>query len=408
LVAAELEWAQRRDSDLDGHWPRERIPHTYMTHQANFALPDQGYTHWWKMFNPRQLLAHATLLEAATTAVPAELQHQALGAVQQYLRNQNMFCIWNTQADKLEPFFSNSNYAAKTRPVENSVFGALGRGNWTSTVEGVVEGVTWARSPWEVAPPEHRTATGKSRISMDDRVLPGGAIRCTSASELFQGPAQVYDLVITDPPFGDNIFYSDLANFFYVWLRLPLRSAYPDLFDCRNSEGLPATPGAQEAVKPRTLREDEANEYYRVRLTPCWLAAHHALKDGGLLAFTFHHSDEKQWEVVLQSLFDAGFVLETTYPIQGDQTKGENASFGSRAIEYDIIHVCRKRLADPTKVSWAKMRQWVKAELQRLEPLLTSSKDRDLSEADVRVILRGKALEFYSRHYGQGSTRPTS
>ena len=34
-----------------------------MTHQANFALPKQGYTHWWKMFNPRQLLVHAALAE---------------------------------------------------------------------------------------------------------------------------------------------------------------------------------------------------------------------------------------------------------------------------------------------------------------------------------------------------------
>ena len=30
--------------------------------------------------------------------------------------------------------------------------------------------------------------------------------------------ASTFDLVITDPPFGDNIFYSDLSNFFYAWL----------------------------------------------------------------------------------------------------------------------------------------------------------------------------------------------
>ncbi|MBY0372674.1 MAG: hypothetical protein K2Q23_01690, partial [Bryobacteraceae bacterium] len=67
---------------------------------------------------------------------------------------------------------------------------------------------------------------------------------------------------------------------------------------------------------------------------------------------------------------------------------------------YDIIHVCRKRLAEPLPVSWAKMRQWVKAELGRLRFLLATYKARELSDADIRVILRGKALEFYSRHYG--------
>ena len=36
----------RRDTDLRDYWPREEIPHAYMTHHANFALPEQGYTHW--------------------------------------------------------------------------------------------------------------------------------------------------------------------------------------------------------------------------------------------------------------------------------------------------------------------------------------------------------------------------
>jgi hypothetical protein len=47
------------------------------------------------------------------------------------------------------------------------------------------------------------------------------------------------------------------------------------------------------------------------------------------------------------------------------------------------------------------MRQWVKAELGRLRYLLDSYRERKISDADIRVILRGKALEFYSRHYGK-------
>ena len=81
--------------------------------------------------------------------------------------------------------------------------------------------------------------------------------------------------------------------------------------------------------------------------------------------------------------------------------KGAGGWVRSKGTEYDIIHVCRKRLDDPKPVSWPKMRQWVKAELKRLRHLLESFKARDLSDADIRVILRGKALEFYSRHYGQ-------
>ena len=204
-----------------------------------------------------------------------------------------------------------------------------------------------------------------------------------------------FDLVITDPPFGDNIFYSDLANFFHAWLRLPLRHEYPDLFEPEK------TPNAQEALAPRLLSEEEANDYYRVRLTACWAEACRVLKDGGLMAFTFHHSEDSQWAVVLESLFDAGFLLEQTFPIASDEQKGEGGQFGAKGTEYDIIHVCRKRLDDPTPVSWPKMRQWVKGELKRLRRLLEAYKAAELPDADIRVILRGKALEFYSRHYGQ-------
>jgi hypothetical protein len=80
LAASEQEWAARRDTDLEKYWPREEIAHSYMTHHANFALPKQGYTHWWKMFNARQLLLHSLLLRAVCDIpdVPIEVRHQAL------------------------------------------------------------------------------------------------------------------------------------------------------------------------------------------------------------------------------------------------------------------------------------------------------------------------------------------
>jgi len=401
IVASEREWASRRIADLNGCWPREEMPFTYMTHQANFALPEQGYTHWYKMFNPRQLVAHAALLRAISTVrASTAVIHQALGALQQYLRNNNAFAIWNLQADKLEPFFSNSNYAPKDRFVENGVYGALGRGNWISCAEGIVEGVAWAADPWETAPFEMREVSKEAKAATGDPVMPGADLHCGSSSEPRFN--QSFDLVITDPPFGDNIYYSDLSNFFYAWLRVTLKDIYPEYF------GPTRTPSAQEALKPRALSDSEGDKHYYDRLTPCWVEACRVLKDGGIMSFTFHHSEDAQWEIVLRSLFEAGFYLEATYPIASDEMKGTGGQFGAKGTEYDIIHVCRKRLHEPKPVSWPKMRQWVKAELARLRPLLQSYKSRGLSDADVRVILRGKALEFYSRHYGNVLVSPVA
>lgn len=129
LIAAEREWTSRRDADLNGYWPREEMPFTYMTHQANFALPEQGYTHWYKMFNPRQLVVHAALLKAVVTGDASEaVKQQALGAVQQYLRMQNMFVFWHITYDKIAPALSNPNFHPKNNIVENNVFGAMGYG----------------------------------------------------------------------------------------------------------------------------------------------------------------------------------------------------------------------------------------------------------------------------------------
>lgn len=396
LNAADREWLSRKDQDLAGFWPREELPHSYMTHHANFALPKQGYTHWWKMFNSRQLLLLSHLLRASTTGTALSgTQEQVIGAFQQYLRNQNMFCIYDVGYDKLAPFFSNPNYAPKARAIENTSFLTLGRGNLTSIKETVLAGLEWCRKPWDVAPPNCRATSGEPRIALEDCVMPGAEVHCRSSSDLAVFGDKSFDCVITDPPFGDNIFYSDLSNFFYVWMRLPLCKSYPEAFSMEK------TPNAQEALAPRVLPAEEANEYYKSRLTACWSEAFRVLKDGGLMAFTFHHSEDSQWGVVLEGLFDAGFILEQTFPIASDEQKGEGGQFGAKGTEYDIIHVCRKRLSTVTEVSWPKMRQWVKAELDRLRRLLESYRANDISDADIRVILRGKALEFYSRHYGQ-------
>jgi putative DNA methylase len=394
MIAAEREWASRKDADLNGCWPREEMPFTYMTHQANFALPEQGYTHWFKMFNPRQLVVHAALLRSISMlgeGMPEGVREAALSAHQQYLQNHSMFCHYEVGWDKLAVTFANSNFRPRTQPLENNFVASMGRGNWPSCASGIIEGLSWAKEPEDT----YLDSLGESqKARMSDPVLPGAKLSCRSSTDM-EDAAKTFDLVITDPPFGDNIYYSDLSNFFHAWLRLSLKDTYPEQF------GPTKTPNAQEALKPRALSDADGDKHYYDRLTPCWAEACRVMKDGGLMAFTFHHSEDAQWEIVLRSLFDAGFYLESTYPIASDEMKGKGGQFGAKGTEYDIIHVCRKRLEEPKPVSWPKMRQWVKAELARLRPLLESYKSRGLQDADVRVILRGKALEFYSRHYGK-------
>lgn len=444
LSVAEKEWEKRCVDDLNDYWPRMEIPFSMRTHVKE-PLPDHGYPHWWKMFNSRQLLVHSQLLKAITEApedtFALDVREQALGAFQQYLRNQNMFVIWNPQRDTPEPMFSNANYNPKMQVIDNCVFNHLGRGNWQSSSAKCVDGIDWARMPWELVITEDEKAKSEKGFP-NDPLIPGNEPHCRSSTDLsFLGNTQ-FDLVITDPPFGDNLFYADLADFFYVWLRIPLRKWYAGSSEAASFEP-ERTPHSMEAIdnpvehpddradyekepfilakhlpEIRALTSDlslipkdrnplyrplPSSDFYSQTLSAVWSEAGRRLKAGGIMAFTFHHNEDSAWVDVLLALFNAGYVLISTYPVRSDETKGEaaNAAFGSKKIEYDIIHVCRKRLETPDPVSWARMRRWVKDEALRLKELLEHTHGKTLPESDLRVILRGKSLEFYSRHYGQ-------
>lgn len=403
------EWETRKNVDLVGHWPTSELPYGFMTHMNNGGIPNHGYTHWWKMFNPLQLLIHTQILKAIVSSQRDERAKECvLGGFQQYLRNQVMFTIWNVGADKLEPMFANSNYHPKATTIENSVFSGLGRGNWTACAEGVVEGAEWAQKPWEavvkthleqIAPDVAEEISGKSaKVEMPDRVNGDHTLICGSATELTGVATSSFDLTITDPPFGGLLHYSELADFFYVWLRLALRSKYPGQFDPEY------TPKTLEAVANRARQPEDPDGFYQRILTDSWREAFRVLKPGGILAFTFHHSEDEPWVRVLESLFDAGFYLEATYPIRSDETKGEGAApgtFGSQTIEYDIIHVCRKRMTEQQPISWARLRRQITDDVRRIKDLLSQHQKQGLPAADLQVIKRGKALEYFSRHYGR-------
>ena len=399
------EWEARKDADLKEYWPRSELPYGFMTHHLQGGVPNHGFTHWWTMFNPRQLLVHAQLLKAIGEVGNYDwaVREFVLGAFQQYLRNQSLFTLWNVQGDKLEPQFANNNYHPKSTVVENCVFPSLGRGNWASSTEGILEGREWAVQPWEAVSIE--ALKRKNPVLADqlsgksEKVMPGDPVQAVdlyqgSSTDLAQLESSSLDLIITDPPFGGLLHYSELADFFYVWLRLALKNKYPEIF------GPEYTPKSLEAVANRAREPEDPDGFYQRLLTQCWREAHRLLKPGGILAFTFHHSEDEPWVAVLESLFDAGYYLEATYPIRSDETKGDG-EFGSKTIEYDIIHVCRKRTEEPKPVSWGRMRREVMADVRQLQAMLENHAKEGLPAADIQVIRRGKALEYFSRHYGK-------
>ena len=304
----------------------------------------------------------------------------------------------------MEPHFSNNNFHPKSTTIENCVFPDLGRGNWKSNAESLIATQEWKVDPWEIVSVSNLEASGyeiASEISgKSEKVFPRDPVRpakvtMASSTDLSDTCDASIDLVVTDPPFGGLLHYSELSDFFYVWLRLPLAKKYQSEF------GPQYTPKDLEAVSNKAREPDDPDAYYQRLLTACWREAHRILKPSGLLTFTFHHSEDAPWVSVLESLFDAGFYLEATYPIRSDETKGDG-EFGSKTIEYDIIHVCRKRTEEPKPVSWGTDAPRGDGRCASASGLCWRTMPSEgLPAADLQVIRRGKALEYFSRHYGK-------
>ena len=402
------EWHARKEEDLASFWPRQEVPYGFMTGVANGDIRrGHGFTHWWTMFNSRQLLVHSQLLRSVATygkSYQWQTREFVLGILQRYVQHQNMLCFWHQRQDCLTSSLSNANYHPKSTLVENSIWARIGLGNLRSSTEKALSALDWKEHPWDLVHnvrateriPEIRADVKGTTSKLHSAGSPtrNVTLDCHSATELSSIETDSYDLVVTDPPFGGLLHYSELADFFYVWLQLALNDRYPDLFSAQH------TPKALEVVANRARHPDDPDAFYQRLLTSCWREANRILKSGGLLTFTFHHSEDAPWVAVLESLFDAGFYLEATYPIRSDETKG-SGEFGSKKIEYDIIHVCRKRREAPTPVSWARMRRQVIADVRHLQSLLEHHRREGLPAADLQVIRRGKALEYFSRHYGK-------
>jgi putative DNA methylase len=207
-------------------------------------------------------------------------------------------------------------------------------------------------------------------------------------------------VVSTDPPYYDNIIYSDLSDFFYVWLRRSLRTFYPELTGTMltpKTEELVATPyrfkGDKKAAD-RYFEDGLASVFERIRL------GHH-LEVPMTVYYAFKQTESHGeadttstgWETMLEGLLRAGFAITATWPIRTERT-GRSVDIGTNALASSIVLACRSREADAGVTD---RRGLIAALREELPEALRTLQQGSIAPVDLSQAAIGPGIAVFSR-----------
>jgi putative DNA methylase len=358
---------------------------------------NHGYRKFSDMFNPRQLLNLGKIYRWILGIEDWNLKEFFLLAFSNSLKYNNTFAKYNATRGFITDIFRTHSFSPSMSPVEANCYDIVkGRGAFTAFVNLVIEGKEYCRHPFE------RVHDGKSmkkvklrpkkpsRITENYQNLDKNAevmLRCGS-SEHLEIPDGVVDAIVTDPPYYGNVMYSELSNFFYVWLRIALKDRYKIFND-------PLAPTEDEVIENR--HQGKGKDEFIQGLTKVFIESNRVLSDDGILVFTFHHKKMDAWGAVLRTILDSGFYVTTTYPVRSEM-KASTHLHELENIVYDMIFVCRKRGRETTRKSWKSIKNSIERSVVKTLARLQKNGETP-SSVDVFAMVLGKSMELYSKHY---------
>jgi putative DNA methylase len=328
-------------------------------------------------FNPRQKLALITFLEKVRQAcekmltegteeeyTKAVVSYLALG-LSRMIDYFNALCIWDNGQERTVHVFGRQALPmvwdySELNPISSTV------GSWESMA---------FRRIWKVI--EFLLNTN----------IPATVTQSSATSLPY--PDNYFDAVITDPPYYDNVKYSTLSDFFYVWLKRTVGHLYPDLF------ATPLTPKSQEIIQDPYAREgrEQAKAFFERMLTKAFKEIYRVLKLEGIAVIVFAHKSTIAWETVINSLLKSGLVLTASWPIHTEQ-KARLVARERAALASSVYMVCRKRLEEKTAY-FNEIREEIES---RIKEKLTQFWEQGISGADFFVSAIGPAVEVFGQY----------
>ena len=372
-------------SDIPFGLPEEPTPKAGSGASRAFSVDGYGMDTWRKLFTNRQLLALGEFIRALH-AMSAELSHypadwresvtaMCLPIISRMADRGSTLATWTNNPEKIR-----STFARFALPItwDFSEFAPL-----SNTTGGFVQSIDWVAKVCDHL--QRSVGSPKSGES-----ILGSAIAC---------PVESFDLILTDPPYYDAIPYSDLMDFFYVWLRRSI----PELSQT-------VGPGFSNPLGPKWDHDaddgeliDDASRFggdkerskqnYEEGMARSFRSCHAALKNDGRLVLVFAHKHPDAWETLVAALIRAGFVVDGSWPIQTEMGN-RNRAIASAALSSSVWLVCKKRV--PARPGWDA------AVLNEMRENITQQL-RDFWDAGIRGpdfvwAATGPALEAFSKH----------
>ena len=387
-AAAEVTEDQRHNvfADIPFGLPNEPTPKAGSGASRAFSVDGYGFDTWSKLFTSRQLLALGVLVRTireipsldpfpddrdATVALVAMLT-VSLDRAANYM---STLCIWEPVAAEIKQTFLRF-----ALPITWD----FAEGNPLASVDRLFAGGT------------------SSVARVLDSLMPSLRGNDSSAKVLCQSataPIEQHDLVVTDPPYYDAIPYSDLMDFFHIWLRRTLSGLAPE-FDRSFSEPLgpkwDMDNGDGELIDDASRfggDRELSKRNYEDGMARAFRSCHAALQPEGRLVVVFANKQPDAWETLVSAIIRAGFVVSASWPI-ATEMRGGVRNYGRASLASSIWLVCRKR---------GNLRNgWDSSVLDAMRANITE-KLRDFWDAGIRGpdfvwAATGPALEAFSRY----------
>lgn len=335
-----------------------------------FRVQRYGMRQWGHLFTARQKMALVTFAQTASATPPREEV-----AIAQALAISRCTAFWTSLSRwRHESESAAAIFGIQALPIIWDFCETLPLSSGPGSFEAMVKQIAHTIDLW----PE----TSISRPQLAD----------AAESPL---PDESADVWFTDPPYYDAIPYSDLSDFFLVWLKriLPGHSLLQDPFDPTN----PLSPKTREAVQDETKKDNggvKDREFFERKMEAVFREGRRILKEDGIGAVIFAHKETESWEALLTGMVRSGWTISGSWPIATERP-GRLRAHNSAALATSIHLVCRPRPEDAPIGDWPdvlrKLSERVRAWMSRLQ-------SEGIRGADLVFSCIGPALEIFSSH----------